>query len=137
MVVAPLPHPLDIGGAAEVMAVIGFVQPPPLAGRFAGLSAWRLGTVVLPPHVAGVRIKECLTVLALTLSHVTYHGPASPQAHDRHIAAWKEENGEANPGEKGERRAKKLRAMAFAGRKRRGVNLHVHSTRLTAISGHR
>ena len=109
MVVAPLPHPLDVGGAAEVMAVVGFVQPPPLTGRFAGLSAWRLGTVVLSSHVAGVRIKEGLTVLTLALSHVTYHGPASPQAHDRHIAAWKEENCEENPGEeKGEEERRNL-----------------------------
>jgi len=75
MGVAPLPHPFDVGGAAEVIAVVGFVQPTTLTGRFAGLSAWRLGTGVLPPHVAEVRIKACLTVLALALSHVTYHWP--------------------------------------------------------------
>src|SRR5215813_6905103 len=98
MVVAPLPYPFDVGRATEVMAIVGFVQTPPLTGRFAGLAAWRLGTVVLPPHVAGVRIKQCLTVLALPLSYVTFHGPASPQAYDRHIATWKEENGEENAG---------------------------------------
>jgi hypothetical protein len=30
---------------------------------------------------------------------VTYHWPASPQANDRHSAAWKEENGTAHTGE--------------------------------------
>jgi hypothetical protein len=40
-------------------------------------------------------------------------------------------------GRAGERREKKFREMAFTGRKRRGVNLHFHPARLTAVSGHR
>jgi hypothetical protein len=32
---------------------------------------------------------------------------------------------------------KKFRAIAFAGRKRRGANLHFQPARLTAVSGHR
>src|SRR5215831_16933704 len=54
---------------------------------------------MLSPHIAGVRNKECPTVLALALSHRTCHGPASPQVHDRLSAAWMEENGAGKDGE--------------------------------------
>jgi hypothetical protein len=40
-------------------------------------------------------------------------------------------------GRAGGRREKKLREMAFTGRKRRGMNLHFQPARLTAVSGHR
>jgi len=94
MVLAPLPHPFHMGKAAEVVLVFGFAQPTPLTSGFAGLSTWWLRTVVLAPNVAGVRIKECLTVLTLALSEVTYHWPESPQVNDRRVAAWREENTE-------------------------------------------
>src|SRR5215510_11924773 len=87
------PHPLHMGRAAKVITIVGFAEPPPLTGRFAGSPAGWLGTVVLPSHIAGVRIKESPTVLALALSHRTCHGPASPQVHDRPMAVWLEENG--------------------------------------------
>ena len=96
MVLAPLPHPFHMGKAAEVVLVFGFAQPTPLTSGFAGLSTWWLRTVVLAPNVAGVRIKECLTVLTLALSEVTYHWPESPQVNDRRVAAWREENTEEN-----------------------------------------
>src|SRR5215831_17020088 len=54
---------------------------------------------MLSPHIAGVRNKECPTVLALALSHRTCHGPASPQVHARLSAAWMEENGAGKDGE--------------------------------------
>jgi hypothetical protein len=98
MVLAPRPHTFDIGGAAEVSAVFRFLPPSALTGRFAGLSAWQLGTGVLAPHVAGVGIKEDLTVLTLALSGLTYHWPASPQVNDRQVVAWKEEHCEENEG---------------------------------------
>jgi hypothetical protein len=96
MGLAPLPHPFHMRGAAEVVAVGGFVQPTALTSGFAGLAAGRLRTIALPPNIAGIRIKECLTMLALAFSDVTSHGPASPQVHDRHVAGWKEEHGEEN-----------------------------------------
>jgi len=83
-----------MGRAAEVILVFGLAQPTTLTGRFAGLSTWRLRTVVLAPNIARVRIKACLTVLTRALSGWTYHWPASPQVNDLHIAVWKEENGE-------------------------------------------
>jgi hypothetical protein len=78
MGLAPLPYPFHMGRAAEVVSVFGFAQPTTLTGRFAGLSAWRLSTVVLAPNVTVVWIKECLTVLTPALSEVTYHWPPSP-----------------------------------------------------------
>src|SRR4029453_15559006 len=54
---------------------------------------------MLSPHIAGVRNKECPTVLALALAHRTCHGPASPQVHDRPSVAWMEENGAGKDGE--------------------------------------
>jgi hypothetical protein len=66
----------------EVIAVFRFAQPTALAGRFAGLLAWRLGTVALTPQVAGVRMKERSTELTFALSDVLSHWPASPQAND-------------------------------------------------------
>jgi len=108
MVVAPLPHPFDVGGAAEVLAVVGFTQPTTLTGRFAGLAAEGLRTVVLASNIARVRIKEDLTMLTLALAGVLSHWPGSPQANHRPRAAWKEENHEENVGE---RRAKKREEM--------------------------
>jgi hypothetical protein len=97
-----------MGGAAEVRAVCRLLHPSAVTGRFAGLSAWQLGPGVLAPHVAGVGIKEDLTVLTRALSGVTYHWPASPQVNDRQVVAWKEEHCEEN---EGGRRGKKREEM--------------------------
>jgi hypothetical protein len=43
---------------------------------------------------ARVGLKEGLTVLARAFGEWTSHWPASPQANDRKIGAWKEENDE-------------------------------------------
>ena len=98
VILAPLPDALDMGGTAEVITVVGLLEPPALTGRFAGLAARGLRTVALAPGAARVRSKEGLAVLTLTLGEWTSHGPVSPQAHDLHVAAWREENAE----EKGE-----------------------------------
>jgi hypothetical protein len=66
-----------------------------LAGGFAGVAARRLGAVALASGAARVGIKEGLTVLTLALTQWTSHWPASPQANEQGIGAWKEENGEA------------------------------------------
>src|SRR5467141_5135559 len=47
MSLAPRPHPLNLGRAAKVIAVVRGAEPTALAGRLAGLSARRLGTGVL------------------------------------------------------------------------------------------
>src|SRR5215831_12260997 len=84
---APLPDALDLGGAGEVIAVAWLVQPAALAGGLAGLPARGLGAVALAPGAARVGSKKGLTVLALAFREWTFHGPASPQAHDRKIVA--------------------------------------------------
>src|SRR5712691_10272640 len=95
---SPLPDALDMGGTTEVITVVGVSQPPALTGRFAGLAArWRR-TGALAPGAARVRIKEGLAMLTLALGEWTSHGPVSPQAHNRNVAASREENAE----EKGE-----------------------------------
>jgi hypothetical protein len=85
---------LDMRRAGEVIAVGGLVAPAPLAGGLARLVTRRRGAVALAPSAPGIGSKEGLTVLALALPEWTSHGPASPQAHDQGISAWKEENGQ-------------------------------------------
>jgi hypothetical protein len=90
---APLPHALDMGRAGEVIAVAWLLEPAVLTRGFAHLPACRLGAVALATSATRVGIKKGLTVLTLTLPQWTSHEPASPQAHDQRIGAWKEENG--------------------------------------------
>ena len=92
---APLPDALDLGRPAEIIPVVRFLMPTALAGGFAGLAARGLGTVALALGAARVGLKEGLTVLTLAFREWTFHWPASPQANDQGIGAWKEENGEA------------------------------------------
>jgi hypothetical protein len=66
-----------------------------LAGGFARLPTRGLGAVALALGATRVGIKEGLTVFALTFGAWTSHWPASPQANDPGIRAWKEENDEA------------------------------------------
>jgi hypothetical protein len=98
VILAPLPDALDMGGTAEVITVVGLLEPPALTGRFARLAARWPRTVALAPGAARVGIKEGLAVLTLVFAEWTSHWPASPQANDRSIAAWKEENSEENEG---------------------------------------
>jgi hypothetical protein len=82
-------------------------------------------------------MKENLTVLTLALPDVLSHGPASPQAHDWQVAAWKAAHGEENTGSEGGRKKEKCRARAWAGRKRTEAIFHFYPVCLTAVSGHR
>ena len=91
---APLPDALDMGRVAEIIPVVRLLMPTALAGGLAGLAARGLGAVALAPGAARVGIKKGLTVLAVAFREWTSHWPASPQANDRKIGAWKEENGE-------------------------------------------
>ena len=83
-----------MGGALEVIAVGGLLLPAALAVGFAGLAALGLRAVALSPGAAWIGIKEGFTVLTLALGEWTSHWPASPQANDQGIGAWKKENGE-------------------------------------------
>lgn len=65
---APLPDRLDVGGASEVIAVAGLLEPAVLAGGFACLPARRRGAVALAPSATRVGSKEGLTVLTRALT---------------------------------------------------------------------
>src|SRR5215471_11640425 len=80
---APLPDALNVGGASEVIAVAGLLEPAALARRLAGLAACGLSAVALALDVARVRSKEGPTVLSLALGAWTSHAPVSSQAHVR------------------------------------------------------
>jgi len=112
---APLPDALDLGGAGEVIAVAGLLQPAALAGGLAGLPARGLGTVALAPGAARVGSKKGLTVLTLTLPQWTSHEPASPPAHDQGSGAWKEETGAEKMRAEEERRTQKKGINIFGG----------------------
>ena len=136
VILAPLPDALDMGGTAEVITIVGLLEPPPLTGRFARFAARWLRTVALAPGAARVGIKEGLAVLTLAFAEWTSHWPASPQANDRNIAAWKEEYSEENEG----RRSKKTEEAdkyQFFWKKKEWPNLQFQPDRLIAISGRR
>ena len=59
---APLPDPLDMFIAFEVIEVFGFVPPAMLRVDFAGVAARGLGTEALTRHVAVVGMVEGLAV---------------------------------------------------------------------------
>ena len=50
----PALHPLDMLGPAKVVAVLGFLQPPPLAVGLAMLAASGLCAVPLTGGIAGI-----------------------------------------------------------------------------------
>ena len=76
-----------MGGAFEVIAVVGLLLPAALAVGFAGLAALGLRAIALSPGAAWIGIKEGFTVLTLAFGEWTSHWPASPQVNDRKIAA--------------------------------------------------
>src|SRR5688572_18277739 len=102
MVLSPQLHPFDMVGAAEVMAVLGFLQPAPLALRFAGLLAGGLEAIALASRVAIIGNKESLTMQTLALSGWVSHGPRSPRDHDRRGPDETEEDREQKTKEKKE-----------------------------------
>ena len=61
----PLLHPLDIFGAAEVIAVARFAQPLLLTGLFAGRLALRGGTILLAAPIPVIGGEYLLTVQTL------------------------------------------------------------------------
>ena len=68
MGIAPLLYAAHIDRPTEVVAVLWFTEPTPLACRFGGLAALRFGAVSLPSPVPAVRSEENTTVRALALS---------------------------------------------------------------------
>jgi hypothetical protein len=75
MSLAPGADPVDMDGAAEVVAVLGLAGPAPLARGLTGLAASWFGAMFLMPEIAIVGKKKLPTVLAFSLSDATNHGP--------------------------------------------------------------
>jgi hypothetical protein len=65
----------DVGGTCEVIAVDRFVEPTLLAVSFAGLTTHGARTVALTLDTARVGNEDNLTMLTLTCSGWTCHGP--------------------------------------------------------------
>jgi hypothetical protein len=117
-----------MGRAAEVITVVGVLQPTALAGHFAGLAARGLGAVALPPGAARVGSKKGLTVLALAFGEWTSHGPVSPQAHDRKIVTWKEANREEKTGRRRSKKTEEGDKYHMWGRRRTSLNDNFNRT---------
>ena len=75
MSLAPGADPVDIEGAAEVVAVFGRAGPPTLARGLTGLAASRLRAVLLMVEIAIVGEKKLPTVFAFSLSDAMDHDP--------------------------------------------------------------
>jgi hypothetical protein len=75
MGLAPGADPVDIYGAAEVVAVLGLAGPATLARGLTGLAASGFGAVFLMPEIAIVGKKKLPTMLAFSLSDATNHDP--------------------------------------------------------------
>lgn len=86
----------DLGGPGEVIAVGKLLAPALLASCFAGLATGGGGTVALTLDTAWVGNEDDFTLLTLTCSGLTCHGPESPQVHDGEALDMKEEDGEEN-----------------------------------------
>jgi hypothetical protein len=80
MLGAPALHARDLLGAAEIVAVLGFGQPPALTGSLARLTARGFGAIPLVPHIAHIGLEPRSAIQALTLSLLALHGPALPGA---------------------------------------------------------
>jgi len=75
MRLAPLLYATHIVRPAEIISVLGFLQPKLLACRIGGLAAFGFGTISLAPPVAMVGSEENTATRALTLSHWFCHCP--------------------------------------------------------------
>lgn len=80
MLGAPTLHARDLPGAPEIVAVLGFGEPPALTGSLARLTARGLGAVPLVPHISPVGLELRTAVQALTLSLLALHEPGPPCA---------------------------------------------------------
>ena len=112
-------------------------MPTAWAGGLAGLAARGRGAVALAPGAARVGIKEGLTVLARAFRECTAHWPASPQANERKIGAWKEANGEEKSAPKKIEEDGRKGEIAYVGKKTERPNQQFHPSRLRAVSGRR
>jgi len=91
---APLLDTLAVGGAGAGLAVAWRLEPAGVAGGLTRLAARGLGAVAWAPGATRVGSPAGLPGLALTCGEGTAHWPASPQANEPGIGAWKTENRE-------------------------------------------
>jgi hypothetical protein len=78
---SPALHPLEVLGAAEVVAVLRLLQPSLLAVGFAGFTARWFSAVALPSKVARIR-QEQLPAMTTFFSCDCDHRPAPPHKVD-------------------------------------------------------
>jgi hypothetical protein len=97
-----------------------------LAGGLAGLAARGRGAVAWAPGTARGGRKAGLTGLALAFGKWTSPWPASPQAKERKIGAWKEENGAEKSAE--DCRKRKGDKYYIWGRRRNSLTYHFKLT---------
>jgi hypothetical protein len=135
MGLTPRSDALNVDGAFEVIAVVGFVVPSPLAVSFARLAACGCGTVALAPDAAWVGNKEGLTMLTFTLWGVTCHCPESPQGYDPYITVQEKEDGADNGSERRSKKTEARDAYHVGGKKKEWPNLHFQPGHWIAISG--
>jgi len=64
MALAPLAYTLDVGPAAEVIFVLRFAQPTPLALGLAGFATLGLGTKLLMPPIARIGHEQLFAMQA-------------------------------------------------------------------------
>ena len=73
MRLTPLLYAADIDRPAEVVSVLGIIEPTFLACRFGGLAALRFETVFLPPPIPTVGGEEVPAARAFALSGLFCH----------------------------------------------------------------
>jgi hypothetical protein len=73
MLLTPPPNPLHMGRVAEVVSIVRFVQPAPLAGGLAGPATRLRPTEELPVGVMNVGSEECFAAAALASARLELH----------------------------------------------------------------
>src|SRR5436309_2185143 len=99
MTLAPELDAADLVGSAEVVAVAGFAQPPPLTGGLTGLSTRGGRTIVLAGLIARIRNEQLGARLAFASGLLAAHCELSS----------KERSGEENEKKENRRGPKKTK----------------------------
>jgi hypothetical protein len=70
---APLPHSLYVCRIAEVISIVRFVQPPPLAGGFARVPTIHCPAIELSIGVVNIRTEKSFATAALASARLELH----------------------------------------------------------------
>jgi hypothetical protein len=92
MGLTPLLNSAHVVRTSEVVLVLRFLEPAPLARYFAGLAAFRFGAELLSFDVARVRKEENRAIQTLTFSDSSCHWPLTSRTNDRVNGTILEEN---------------------------------------------